>query len=127
MQGDRHGTRSRVSRIRLWAEGSTKPLSHPGCPNFIFLTKKFNKESFLYRLSTSILYQCSICEHLLKLPILFYLIYLSILVLTPNFKLCNVLKIFINPYMGKSLFFAFFFFACLFQNWLFLRCYICIC
>ena len=26
------GTRSRVSRIRPWAEGSTKPLSHEGCP-----------------------------------------------------------------------------------------------
>ena len=31
MQGARRGTRSRVSRIMPWAEGSTKPLSHPGC------------------------------------------------------------------------------------------------
>ena len=32
MQGARHGTRSWVSRIRPWAEGCAKPLSHPGCP-----------------------------------------------------------------------------------------------
>ena len=32
MQGAQHGTRSRVSRITLWAEGRTKPLSHPGIP-----------------------------------------------------------------------------------------------
>ena len=27
-----HGTRSRVSRIRPWAEVGAKPLSHPGLP-----------------------------------------------------------------------------------------------
>ena len=32
MQGARHGTGSRVSRITPWAEGGTKPLSNPGCP-----------------------------------------------------------------------------------------------
>ena len=32
MQGARCGTRSPVSRIKPWAEGSAKPLSHPGCP-----------------------------------------------------------------------------------------------
>ena len=32
MQGARRGTRSRVSRIRPWAAGGAKPLSHPGCP-----------------------------------------------------------------------------------------------
>ena len=32
MQGARCGTRSRVSRLTPWAEGDTKPLSHPGCP-----------------------------------------------------------------------------------------------
>ena len=32
MQGARSGTRSRVSRIRPWAEGSAKLLSHVGCP-----------------------------------------------------------------------------------------------
>ena len=32
MQGARHGTQSRVSRITPWAEGVTKPLSHLGCP-----------------------------------------------------------------------------------------------
>ena len=37
MQGARHGTRSRVSRITPWAEGSAKPLSHPGCPTVAFL------------------------------------------------------------------------------------------
>ena len=37
MQGARHGTQSRVSRIRPWAEGGTKPLSHPGCPSIYFL------------------------------------------------------------------------------------------
>ena len=31
MQGAQRGTRSWVSRIRPWAEGSAKPLSHPGC------------------------------------------------------------------------------------------------
>ena len=34
MHGDRHGTRSCVSRITPWAEGGTKPLSHPGCPPY---------------------------------------------------------------------------------------------
>ena len=32
MQETRRGTRSRVSRITPWAEGSTKPLSPPGLP-----------------------------------------------------------------------------------------------
>ena len=32
MQGAQCGTRSWVSRITPWAEGSTKPLSHLGCP-----------------------------------------------------------------------------------------------
>ena len=32
MQAARHGTRSRVSRIRPWAKGGPKPLSRPGCP-----------------------------------------------------------------------------------------------
>ena len=38
MQGARRGIRSRVSRITPWAEGSAKPLSHPGCPR-VFLLK----------------------------------------------------------------------------------------
>ena len=33
MQGTRCGTRSWLSRITPWAEGSTKPLSHLGCLN----------------------------------------------------------------------------------------------
>ena len=32
MQGARRGTQSQVSRIRPWAEGGAKPLSHLGCP-----------------------------------------------------------------------------------------------
>ena len=32
MQGTRCVTRSQVSRITSWAEGSAKPLSHQGCP-----------------------------------------------------------------------------------------------
>ena len=32
IQRAQRGTRSRVSRIRPWAEGGAKPLSHPGCP-----------------------------------------------------------------------------------------------
>ena len=32
MQGARHGTRSRDSRIMPWAEDGAKPLSHLGCP-----------------------------------------------------------------------------------------------
>ena len=32
MQGARHGAGSRVSRIRPWAAGGAKPLSHWGCP-----------------------------------------------------------------------------------------------
>ena len=38
MQGARHGTRSWVSRITPWAEGSAKLLSHPGYPEFLFLS-----------------------------------------------------------------------------------------
>ena len=33
MQGARHWTGSGVSRIRSWAEGGAKSLSHPGCPS----------------------------------------------------------------------------------------------
>ena len=37
MQGARCGTRSQASRIRPWAEGGAKLLSHLGCPtNFFF-------------------------------------------------------------------------------------------
>ena len=32
MQRARRGTRSPVSRIMPWADGSAKPLSHPGVP-----------------------------------------------------------------------------------------------
>ena len=33
MQGAQCGTRSHDSRIRPWAEGDAKRLSHPGCPH----------------------------------------------------------------------------------------------
>ena len=39
MQGTWHGTRSQVSRIMSWAEGSTKLLSHLGCPVSFFKRK----------------------------------------------------------------------------------------
>ena len=39
MQGARQGTRSRVSRITPWAEGSAKRLSHSGCPNLPIFDK----------------------------------------------------------------------------------------
>ena len=35
MQGAQRETRSWVSRITPWAEGSTKPLRHWGCPCFM--------------------------------------------------------------------------------------------
>ena len=37
MRGIRRGTRSQVSRFTPWAESSTKPLSHLGCPGIGFL------------------------------------------------------------------------------------------
>ena len=44
IQGARRGTRSRVSRITLWAEGGTKPLAKPpGLPKstlFLMSTEK---------------------------------------------------------------------------------------
>ena len=36
-QGAQHGTRSQVSRITPWAEGGTKLLSQPGCPESLIL------------------------------------------------------------------------------------------
>ena len=47
MQGAQCGTQSWVSRIRLWAEGGTKPLSHRGCPYFLF-----------YLLYSLVIFQC---------------------------------------------------------------------
>ena len=43
MQGARRGTRSLVSRITFWAEGGTKPLSHPGCPYYGYFHWKKKK------------------------------------------------------------------------------------
>ena len=45
MQGARRETRSLVSKIRPWAEGSAKLLSHPGCPD---LASFFLKILFIY-------------------------------------------------------------------------------
>ena len=39
VQGAQRGTRSQISRIRPWAEGGAKPLSHWGCPKNWFLYK----------------------------------------------------------------------------------------
>ena len=36
-----------VSRITPWAEGSAKPLSHPGCPIFRYFNVKFRVVGFL--------------------------------------------------------------------------------
>ena len=36
MQGARRGIQFQISRIRPWAEGGAKPLSHPGSPTFPF-------------------------------------------------------------------------------------------
>ena len=38
MQGAQRGTQSWVSRITPWTEGGAKPLSHLGCPTYMFLT-----------------------------------------------------------------------------------------
>ena len=39
MKGALCGTQSQVSRITPWVEGSAKPLSHLGCPNWNFKVK----------------------------------------------------------------------------------------
>ena len=39
-QAPPRGTRSWVSRVRPWAEGSAKPLSHLGCPMTGILMKR---------------------------------------------------------------------------------------
>ena len=39
------GTQSRVSRVTPWAEGSAKPMSHPGCPAGSLMVK-FSKDKF---------------------------------------------------------------------------------
>ena len=48
MQGDRHGTRSWVPKIRPWAVGGAKLLSHLGCP--IRMSFKENWQSYLWHL-----------------------------------------------------------------------------
>ena len=40
-----HGTRSQVSGITPWAEGGSKPLSHPGCPIIHFHFGESSKEN----------------------------------------------------------------------------------
>ena len=39
MQGAQRGTRSQDPRIMPWAEGSAKPLSHPGVPTIFYMRK----------------------------------------------------------------------------------------
>ena len=47
MQGARCGTRFWVSRIMPWAEGSAKPLGHPGCPIHVLqIPDIINDETF---------------------------------------------------------------------------------
>ena len=48
MQGAGRWTRSGVSKIRPWAEGSAKPLSHWGCPLVCFLTLQGLKKEKLH-------------------------------------------------------------------------------
>ena len=48
MQGARRGTLSQVSRIRPWAKGGTKPLSHPGCPTILYCATICVKELCRY-------------------------------------------------------------------------------
>ena len=43
-QGAQCGTGSRVSRIRPWAEGGAKPLSHLGCPRFYLFIHETQRE-----------------------------------------------------------------------------------
>ena len=47
IQGTRCGTWSWVSRITPWAEGSSRPLSHPGCPKFevLYLNLSYHLQS----------------------------------------------------------------------------------
>ena len=42
MQGAPCGTLFLVSRIRPWAEGGAKPLSHPGCPKINILKNEIS-------------------------------------------------------------------------------------
>ena len=42
MQGAGRGTLSWVSRIRPWAEGGAKPLSHPGPPQISFILMQYS-------------------------------------------------------------------------------------
>ena len=48
MPGAQHGTQFQVSRIRPWAEGGTKPLSHLGCPgNFLIMVQRAQEKTWL--------------------------------------------------------------------------------
>ena len=53
MQGARHETRSQVSRITLWAEGSAKPLSHLGCLKFYILNSDLSLQDVTSRYGES--------------------------------------------------------------------------
>ena len=47
-----------VSRITLWAEGGTKPLSHPGCPVFAFFAIKFSGQDLVLCRFQSVVTRC---------------------------------------------------------------------
>ena len=67
MQGARHGTRSQVSSIRPWAEGSAKPLSHLGCPDtdlFLSITTLL----LLTEIKPALILQCILIESLVPKP-----------------------------------------------------------
>ena len=73
MQGARSGTRSQVSRIPPWAEGSAKPLSHRGCPRIIIkkisvntIQSHFKRKGPAYY-NTGVFYSSKYNEELRKL------------------------------------------------------------
>ena len=69
MQGARHGTRSWDSRIRPWAEGGAKPLSHPGCPFFFFFKCDMSDISSFFLISAvSFVAMQNTAAHHLYLP-----------------------------------------------------------
>ena len=70
MQGALRGTRFWVSRITPWAEGHTKPLSHPGCPVY---TLMFTNAPISYSTpTTNIIF---ILQYLADLPLCTVLLY----------------------------------------------------
>ena len=81
MQGARRRTRSEVSRIMPWAEGSAKQLSHLGCPIFFILIVSFFTACWLFRslllgqLHMFYLFFLLICPNCGQSPILDHLLF----------------------------------------------------